>query len=289
MAVDLHLHTNHSDGSLSPAELVDFVKHYAVNVMAITDHDDVSGIREAGERGEQVGVQVIPGIELSIEFPLEGRAHLHLLGLYIEFEHSALAQELERLREARRNRAMEIIERLQKMGLDVTFAELQTVVSGESIGRPHIARLLVKKGLVGHVSEAFEKYLGRNAPAFVPKKKLELEPAIDLIHRSRGLAILAHPISLFARDHHALRKYLDRFKAMGLDGVEAYYSYHPRELTQFLLDYARENHLAVSGGSDYHGEAKPDLEPAIGKGDLYIPPQIVKKLDAFYKKKYGMG
>lgn len=286
MAVDLHLHTNHSDGSYAPADLVDLVKQYDVEVMAVTDHDDISGIKEARQRGKEIGVRVIPGIELSIEYPLVGRAHLHLLGLFVEYEGSSLAQALEKLRAARKSRAREIIEHLQKLGIEIYYDELKEVVAGESIGRPHIARLLRKKRIVDSVSEAFEKYLGRNGPAFVPKKKLELEPAIELIHKSNGLAIIAHPISLFAKDHRELENYLDEFKSMGLDGVEAYYSYHPKELTQFLLEYAKKNKLAVSGGSDFHGEAKPDLKPAIGQGDLYIPPEIVQALDAFYERKY---
>ncbi len=287
MAVDLHLHTTHSDGSYAPTDLVDYVRTFDVNVMAVTDHDDISGVKEAMERGRQVGVRVIPGIELSIEFPLQGRAHLHLLGLFIDIENPALLKVLHYLREARRTRAMEIIERLRKQKIDVRFEELEQVVSGESIGRPHIARLLVQKGVVSTVKEAFDRFLGRGAPGFVAKKKLGLAEAIQTIHEARGLAIQAHPVSLFAKDFKELTDYLDHFRELGLDGVEGYYSYHPQELTDFLLQYAAKHHLAVSGGSDFHGTAKPDIQPAIGTGHLHIPPEIVPALDGFYAAKYG--
>jgi predicted metal-dependent phosphoesterase TrpH len=287
MAVDLHLHTTHSDGSFAPKDLVDLVRHYNVDVMAVTDHDDISGVQEAQARGKEVGVRVIAGIELSIDYPLQGRAHLHLLGLMLDIENPDLLARLHYLREARRARAKEIVERLQKMNIDVHYDELEQIVSGESIGRPHIAHLLVKKGVVTQVSEAFEKYLGRNAPAFVAKKKMTLAEAIDLVHKAKGLAILAHPISLFAKNFDELARYLDHFRELGLDGLEAYYSYHPAELTRFLLDYAKKNRMAVSGGSDFHGEAKPDIKPAIGTGNLHIPPEIVPALIEFRKEKYG--
>ncbi len=287
MAVDLHLHTTHSDGSYTPAELVDYVKKFQVTVMAVTDHDDISGVQEAVGRGEQTGVEVIPGIELSIDYPLQGRAHLHLLGLFIDIHNPSLLTVLHSLRQARCTRAMEMVGRLRQLGISVEFDELLNVVQGESIGRPHIARLLLQKGIVQSVGEAFEKYLGRNAPAFVPKKKLPMEEAIHTIHQAKGLAIQAHPNSLFAKNFSELKTYLDRFRAMGLDGVEAYYSYHSRELTEFLVTYAAENNLVVSGGSDFHGTAKPDIQPAIGTGHLRIPPEIVPALQAFHQRKYA--
>ncbi len=286
MAVDLHLHTTHSDGSYTPAELVDYVKKFDVTVMAVTDHDDISGVPEAMAYAGQAGVSVVPGIELSIDYPLQGRAHLHLLGLFIDIKSTALLDVLRSLRQARRTRAAEILERLRAQKIDVTFEELQQEVSGKSIGRPHIARLLVRKGLVQSIPEAFEKFLGRGAPAFVPKKKMGLQQAIHIIHQARGLAILAHPVSLFAKDYRQLTDYLDRFRAVGLDGLEAYYSYHSEQLTEFLLRYAEEHHLAVSGGSDFHGRAKPDIQPAIGTGNLHIPLQTVSALLSFYKGKY---
>ncbi len=287
MAVDLHLHTTHSDGSYAPKDLVDLVRRFDVEVMAVTDHDDISGVSEAQARGKEVGVRVIAGIELSIEYPLQGRAHLHLLGLFVDVKNKVLLNVLNNLRQARRTRAMEIIERLQKQNIDVRFEELQQLVSGQSIGRPHIAHLLVKKGVVATVKEAFERYLGRSAPGFVAKKKLALEEAIRTIHEAHGLAIQAHPVSLFAKDFKELRNYLDQFKEMGMDGVEAYYSYHPPELTRFLLEYAAQNKMAVSGGSDFHGEAKPDIKPAIGTGHLHIPSEIVSALVDFREQKYG--
>ncbi len=286
MAVDLHVHTAHSDGSYSPSELIELVAQYDVDTLSVTDHDVISGIEEAAERGQHIGIRVIPGTELSIDYPLSGSAHLHLLGLYIDIHNPVLIKALQNLRLARRERAKEIIERLKRLNIDIRFDDLELRKHGASLGRPHIAKLLVEMKIVKSIKEAFQKYIGRSGPAFVPKKKLNLKQAIELIHRAKGLALIAHPVSLGAADKSELFKYLDEFRAAGLDGIEAYYSYHSEEFTKTLIEYARKNGMAISGGTDFHGDAKPDIKPAVGAGNLIIPTEVVEQLDAYYRKLY---
>ena len=285
MAVDLHLHTNHSDGSLSPEELVDLLQTFGVSTFAITDHDTVSAVKQAERYASSKGMRLIPGVELSIDYPLPATAHLHLLGLFIDIENSSLNEALHKLRMEREKRAALIIKKLNELGLQLNQQSLQNISRQESIGRPHIARMLLKNGVVQSVGEAFQKYIGRNGPAYVPKKKFNLSEAITLIHRADGLAIVAHPISLGAESPAQILSRLDELLAYGIDGLEAYYSGHSEQLTQVLLEYARQHGLAVSGGSDFHGEAKKEIQPVIGRGNLSIPDEIVPELLKHYNKR----
>lgn len=287
MAIDLHLHTNHSDGSLSPVELIDLLEKYEVTTFAITDHDTISALPEAQDYAKAKGIRLIKGVELSIEYALPEMEHLHLLGLFIDIEEPHLNEALHNLRQEREKRAKAIIQKLKDLGITFDEHQLHELLQQESIGRPHIAKMLLKNGVVQTVGEAFEKYIGRNGPAYVPKKKFRLQEAIDLIHKARGLAIVAHPISLGAGSELEILKRLDELRAFGIDGVEAYYSSHDEHLTNLLIDYAHEHRLAISGGSDFHGEAKKEILPVIGMGELCIPEEIITQLFIFYNKKFG--
>ncbi|APF19215.1 PHP domain protein [Caldithrix abyssi DSM 13497] len=287
MAVDLHLHTTHSDGSLTPSQLVQLLKKLGVKTFAITDHDTISAIKQADRAAHKNGMRLITGVELSIEYPLPGSAHLHLLGLFIDVQNEELNFALKKLREERKNRAHLIIRKLEQMGIELPSSQKEKLVLNNSVARPHIAQILLQEGLVKSMEEAFQKYIGRNAPAYVPKKKFQLKEAIDLVHRAGGLAIVAHPVSLGAKTDAELRDHLDALVSCGIDGLEAYYPLHDPPLTRYLLNYAEEKRLAVSGGSDFHGEAKKEIQPVIGDGRLNVPDEIVTQLDAFYREKYG--
>ncbi len=287
MAIDLHLHTNHSDGSLSPEKLIDLLEKYEVTTFAITDHDTISALPEAQDYAKVKGMQLINGVELSVEYSLPATAHLHLLGLFIDIEDSKLNEALEKLRKERESRAEKIIQKLQNLGITFDEEQLNTLLKQESIGRPHIAKMLLNNGVVQTVGEAFEKYIGRNGPAYVPKKKFRLQEAIDLIHQARGLAIVAHPISLGAGSETEIFKRLDELRAFGIDGVEAYYSSHDEHLTNLLIDYAHKYRLAISGGSDFHGEAKKEILPVIGTGQLNIPEAIISQLFDYYNRNFN--
>jgi len=283
MRIDLHLHSHYSDGSLSPSQVVRAVKEFEVTVMALTDHDTLAGIPEALTAAAEENMVMVPGVELSIDYPLKGKAHLHLLGLFLDHTNQAINLELERLRTARLLRGEKIVRKLQQLGMNLTNDDLQRVAGDGSIGRPHLARLLMEKGYVSSVKEAFFKYLSKDRPAYVPKEKLKIKPAIDLIHRAGGVAILAHPISLGYPTYDRFGMEILKLKEMGLDGIEAYYSSHDRYFTQWLLEFARKNGLIASGGSDFHGDAKPDIKPGIGFNNLNVPYEIYENLKEYHR------
>ncbi|MGD9898974.1 MAG: PHP domain-containing protein [Calditrichaceae bacterium] len=278
MLIDLHMHTNYSDGSFSPEELIDYVSARDVGIIAVTDHDEIGGVLPAREYGEKKRVDVIPGVELSIDMELTGGAHLHMLGLLFDPENVTLIEELNKLKKAREERAFRIVQKLREAGIPIDADDLIDAVGQGSAGRPHIAAILIKKGVVSDIYEAFDKYLSKGRPGYVPKTKLKLEPAIELIHRAGGLAIIAHPVSLKYETYRELGEKILEMKAVGLDGIEAYYPGHDKYLTEWLVKFAGKNNLVVSGGSDFHGSAKPDVEPGIGRGGLVIPPEIVERL-----------
>lgn len=286
MPVDLHTHSNCSDGSLSPLELVKYAKHFGVTAMALTDHDTVAGLAEAQKAGAEQGLDVLSGVELSIDYLLPGKAHLHLVGLLIDWRNEALVAALDELKEARDQRAQEIIGKMQQAGLQISYDELLELAGDGSLGRPHLATLMVRKGFVSSMKKAFQQYLGKGCPFYVPKKKLNLRQAIDAIHQAGGLAILAHPYSLGFKTYPPLGEEILKLKELGLDGIEAYYSGHDRYFTKWLLDFAHSNDLLVSGGSDFHGKPKPGIKPGVGYGDLKIPEEVVLKIKEYWRKKY---
>ena len=287
--IDLHLHTTCSDGSLKPKELVDKVSARGIKAIAITDHDEICGCAEAVEYAKGKNITVIPGVELSIDYPLQGKNHLHLLGLFIDVHNELLNNALERLRAARRSRAKRIVEKLKQIGYDLTYEELSKSAGDGSIGRPHVAALLRQKGIVKQEAEAFRYFLGRGGPAYVPKEKMDLNSAIEVIHKAKGLAMLAHPISLGYKTYELLGKEILKWQGLGLDGIEAYYSRHDRYLTDWLLAFARQHGLAVSGGSDFHGKAKPDIQPGSGYGNLKIPYHVYEDLISYWQQKYNLA
>ncbi len=272
--VDLHLHTTCSDGSLTPEQLVDKVKTIGIKVIAVTDHDEICGCKEAVDYGKKNNVTVIPGVELSIDYALKGKNHLHLLGLFIDTKNDALNTALEQLRSARHRRAKKIIDKLRQIGYNLNYQELSNFAGNGSIGRPHVAALLKQKGIIKQEAEAFRYLLGRGGPAYVAKEKLDIVKAIRVIHEANGLAILAHPISLGFKTYDLLGKEILKLHLLGLDGIEVYYSRHDKYLIKWLLDFANQNHLAVSGGSDFHGRAKPNIQPGSGYGNLRIPYHV---------------
>jgi 3',5'-nucleoside bisphosphate phosphatase len=278
MAVDLHTHTNFSDGTLTPQELIQKAEDYKLTAIAITDHDEIGANKIAQDYVRNLNVEFVPGVEFSIDIELPGTAHLHLLGLFLNLENDELTSVLGDLRNARQNRAYVIIQKLQDYGLDVKEDELDIIVGQGSAGRPHLAKLLMDKKVVGSVWEAFNKFLSKGRPGYVSKKKLKLQTAIDLIHQAKGLAILAHPVSLKQKTYKDTEAFLKELKSIGLDGVEAYYASHTRNFTNYLLNAAQRNNLLVSGGSDFHGSIKPDTELGIGRGNLQIPDQVFHDL-----------
>ena len=241
--VDLHTHSTASDGARSPSEVVAAACAARLAAFALTDHDTIAGLAEARAAAAQLGVRVVSGVELSA---VEGDLETHILGLHLS-ELSELEHRLVSIREMRVSRAMRIVERLNVLGIKITFDAVLREASGGSVGRPHVARALIAAGLAGDFREAFDRWLGNGKPAFVAKDRLPLAEAIGLIQRAGGLAVLAHPGPLGTRDR------LVALAALGLDGIEVLHPGHNWDDSQRLDALAGELDLVRSGGSDWHG------------------------------------
>lgn len=272
--LDLHLHTTHSDGSCTPTEVVNMAHRAAVTALAITDHDITTGIAEAIAVGQQCGIEIIPGVEIS---SLAGSSEVHILGYFLDWQDFDLLERLKTLRDARHRRNPQIIERLQTLGIGITYDEVRSLAGTDSIGRPHIARVLMDKCVVASAKEAFDRFLAEGKPAYVPRELPSPAEAIRWIKAARGLAVLAHPTWVRVAEQ-PLIDLVRQLKADGLDGVEVYYSTHAARQTREYLSLAQQLGLLVTGGSDFHGLTKPDIEVGIGKGTLHIPTSLLPKM-----------
>lgn len=270
MTIDLHTHSSFSDGTCTPTELISLAKTGQLKALALTDHDTMAGIHEALAAGVRFGVEVIPGIELSV---VHGEYSIHLLGYWPDPEHPQLKKALDRIQGARDERNRKIMDNLTGLGISVSMAELQAVAGQGETGRPHIARLLVNKGVVRTIDEAFVRYLRRGCPAYVSRFAFDACEAVSLVKKAGGLAVLAHPLSI-ERDPELLCPLLDRLVAAGLNGLEAYYPTHSKKLTRHLSVLADRYGLLLTGGSDYHGDVRPNTGLAGGK-KLFVPEQLL--------------
>jgi hypothetical protein len=272
--IDLHLHTTHSDGSLSPGEVLHLAHKAGVTALAVTDHDIVSGIPEAIETGAELGIEVIPGVEISSRV---GTSELHILGSFLQWQDPELNQRLATLRASRHRRNPQIIERLRALGLDVTYEEVRALAGTDSVGRPHIARILMDKKYVTSAKDAFDRYLADGRPAYVARELPKPEEAIAWIKAAGGVAVLAHPT--WAKvSGEGLNALLTTLKAEGLDGIEVHYSTHTKRQTREYLDLAKRLNLLITGGSDFHGITKPDIEVGTGRGGLKVSEKLLEPL-----------
>ena len=281
---DLHTHTTASDGSDRPGELVRMAKDLGLSAIAITDHDTVDGLPEASVEGERLGIEVIQGIELSV---IAQKGNMHILGYFIDRKNPFFMDTLDRVQRARAERNPKMVARLNELGIEISMHMLEEMAQGGQVGRPHFARALVELGAVRTVQEAFDKYLKRGAPAYFPKSVLTPEDAIETIHRASGVSVLAHPFSLKCETRAELVSIVDRLKGFGLDGIECYYSEHSKDFTKELIDIARKRGLVVTGGTDYHGKAKPYIKLGSGKGGLRIPYECVEELKARFRERFS--
>ena len=272
--LDLHLHTTHSDGSCTPTEVINMAHRAGVTALAITDHDILTGVAEAIAAGQEYGIEVIPGVEIS---SLAGNSELHILGYFLDCQNPDLLERLKTLRDGRHRRNPRIIERLHTLGIDITYDEVRALAGTDSIGRPHIARVLMDKHVVASAKEAFDRFLAEGKPAYVPRELPNPAEAIRWIKAARGLAVLAHPTWVKVTEQ-PLIDLVRQLKADGLDGVEVYYSTHAARQTREYLSLAQQLGLLVTGGSDFHGITKPDIEVGIGKGALHIPASLLPKM-----------
>ena len=280
--IDLHTHSTASDGTLSPEELILEAERKGLSALALTDHDTTGGLPRAAAKAQEVGLAFVPGVEISVKF--EGPGHCHLLGYFIDYEDQGLKQVLEKLHEARKNRNLLMVQKLQELGVPISLEELEAMARGGEIGRPHMAKILVKKGVVKDFDEAFERFLGKGKPAYVPKARLSPEEAISAINKAGGITSLAHPIYLGLSPEET-RAYVEKLKELGLSALEAYYTDHDEAYTRFCLELAEDLGLLVTGGSDFHGENKPEIELGRGKGNLSVPFEVYERLYAFWKSR----
>ena len=267
-AGDFHCHSNRSDGTRSPADLVDLAAANGVRVFALTDHDTLEGIEEAcAAVARHPGMTFVPGVELSCDVP---GTEVHMLGLFVDTSNTAFRAELDRMRNGRIQRGERIVQALAKLGAPVEWSRVQAIAGEGSIGRPHIARALIEAGHVADVDEAFARYLDRNSPAYVERERLLPAEAVALIHSANGLAVFAHPP--FTDNHEVVAEEL---AAAGLDAMEVYYRHYEPEVVESLRLLAERLGLVPSGGSDFHGLPREnEHEP----GQFEMPAEAIERL-----------
>ena len=272
--IDLHLHTRYSDGSLMPAEVVGLAHQAGVTAMAITDHDIVDGIPHALNAAAPLGIEIIPGVELSSR--LDGQ-ELHVLGYFFDWQDSTFRDHLAQQRLSRNARIPQTIERLNAVGLELSEDDIRTRAGSGSIGRPHIAQVLVDKGYVQDTREAFDRYLKEGAPAYVPRMLADTREVITWIRNAGGVPVLAHPTWTRCQGE-PLFHLCASLKEAGLLGLEVFYSTHNRKQTSRYLELAKRLDLLITGGSDFHGAANPTIHVGRGKGNLKVPATLLDPL-----------
>lgn len=271
--IDLHLHSTASDGTDTPRELVRKAVGLGLAAIALTDHDTLAGLPEARQAAGETGLELIPGCELSTGTPF---GELHLLAFWPD-ETSEARAALAVQEQNRHARNMQILERLADLGINISDAELQAEARGDVVGRPHIASILLRQGTVRSTAEAFARYLGRDGMAFVPRRLLSPLEGLRLLQSFHAVTAVAHPMLLRAPLKYIQETVYELGKA-GLDALEAYHSEHSSDQVCQVVKMAGEHGLLLSGGSDYHGLAKPRVAMGRGKGSLRVSSYILDKL-----------
>lgn len=276
--IDLHTHSTESDGTLTPQELMQLASDIGLSAIALTDHDTVGGLSKAKPVAESLGIELVPGIELSTDY---NGTEVHMLGFYIDDTNPAFLKKLQEFIDSRNLRNEKMAFLLQKEGFSITLEDLYREYPDSVITRAHFARYLVEHGYVKDRDTVFRKYLGDNCRCYVPREKITPFEAIDLIHLGGGLAFFAHPV-LCHMNHDRLRFFVRDLKEAGLTGMEAVYSMNSPGDERNMKKLAQEFDLLISGGSDFHGENKPYIHLGTGKGNLRISDSI---LDAIKTEK----
>ena len=271
--IDLHTHTTASDGSYAPAEVVAMAGQAGLSAVAITDHDTTAGVAEALAAGENLSLEVVPGVELSVNHDRLGS--LHILGYWIRPGHPDLAGRLEDIRGGRGKRNERIIARLAELGCPLDLEEVEKIAGGDVIGRPHLAQAMQNRGYVKSTQEAFDRFLARGKPAYMERERMSPEEAVERIGRAGGVAVWAHP-GLIGLEESDLEQEVLKLVAAGLSGIEAHYPEHSPETTGLLLNLCERHDLAPTGGTDFHGVVKPDVK----LGSLEVPAELLEGLRA---------
>lgn len=270
MSIDLHIHSTFSDGSMTPSELVALAGRKGLVALSITDHDTMDCVPEALAAGVKENIEVLPGLELSV---MCGETSIHLLGYMFDHNNLKLQEFLVQIQEGRKKRNLKIFGKLIELGVNIEREIGLLMANMKQIGRPHIAKILVKKKLAKNINEAFSRYLVPGAPAYVKRPVFKASEAIRVIADAGGLSSLAHPL-LIRYENNTVETLVDELTALGLDGIEAFYPTHSKKLQQHLVEYAEKNGLICTGGSDYHGNFRPGTYLAGGK-NVSVPQELI--------------
>lgn len=285
MCIDLHIHSYYSDGTLSPAGLVKMAADSRLSAIALTDHDTIEGIAEFLVQAEKTNLPVLTGIEISA---VHRQHSLHILGYGINHNDLRLKSWLQKIQEGRIQRNEQIISKLQSLGLNISFDELTTLSPCGQTGRPHIAQLLQQKGIVASVDDAFTQYLRKNAAAWVSRFSYSASESIDMIHQAGGLAILAHPGQISPQPA-ILSNFINELVERGLDGLEVYYPGYSHKVIKKLKKIASRHNLAITGGSDYHGDNKKYTSMADADNGFCPPDSLLgplyEKINTYQNRK----
>ncbi len=270
--VDLHVHTTASDGTASPAEAVAMAKELGLSAIAITDHDTVSGCAEAAEAGQTLGLEVVPGVEFSSRY---GRT-IHILGYFLRTSSPALTRVLDWIVAERSERNRKMAALMAADGIPVDYDEMLERF-GPVIGRPNFGQVLVELGYAESVQDAFDRYIEKGQPYYLPRKMLSIERSVEVIREAGGVPVLAHPFQ-YRLEEPVLRQLIEHCMDHGLLGLECRYSLYDERQSQYLLALAREYGLTPTGGSDYHGTNKPEIDLGVGTGSLAVPAEWLEGL-----------
>jgi predicted metal-dependent phosphoesterase TrpH len=264
----LHIHSTASDGEFTPSEVVHFALEQGLAAIALTDHDTMSGVAEAQQAANGTDLEVITGVEVNSEGDW---GDLHFLGYYVDPENDFLQGRLQAMRDARIRRARRMIERLRDMGMTLDWDQVQALASGDTIGRPHLARALLDRGYIETVREAFDRFIGNDGPAYVPRLRLTPPEVIQAITQAGGVPVIAHPVH---SGMVAVRR-IPEFVGYGLRGIEVYYPHHSPEDVEMLQGLCREYGLLATGGSDFHG---PGVREGVALGLVDVPWECIERL-----------
>ena len=278
--VDLHTHSTASDGSLSPGLLIEEAAKLRISAIALTDHDTIDGLEEAKTAARKNGIRLIPGVELQINWKQESDSNsgqFHLLGIGIRNPSGDFLKALEELRETRKKRNLEILERMEEHGINCTYDELLEFSGGKIVGRLHFASYLISKRIVRNIDQAFKRYLSPGKPFYVPKAGLDFPNAVSLIKESDGIAVLAHPLSLHISWGH-MPVLLKKLKDDGLDGIEAWHPAAKKSACVRLEEQGKNLGLYITAGSDFHGERRTDRRLGITGGGRKIDESILNTI-----------